>query len=210
MKVSTRNFVRNINFEDTVCFQVTVHIAFFRSKKNIQQGSQDAKKSAKEAGNKKGSKKDGGSDKETRSKESGKETPVYGWRKKENKKKRSKVQEKKKEKAEEKKEVFSARELFSSIGKKQAEKILKDICSANPKWVHVVDNHDRIISHGIDLDLDTLLKGMLLPMDYNKVIREAIRILRPPKQRSRTPSIQVEITPKEEAELPRVNFSSRK
>ena len=95
------------------------------------------------------------------------------------------LQEKKrKEKADEKKkEVFSATDLFASIGKKQAEKVLKDICSANSKWVHVVENHAVVVKNGVDLEFDTLLRGMLLPMDYNKVIRQAIDILRPRRSR---------------------------
>ena len=93
-------------------------------------------------------------------------------------------EKKKKEKAEEKKkEVFSATDLFASIGKKQAEKVLKDICSANGKWVHVVENHAVVVKNGVDLEFDTLLRGMLLPMDYNKVIREAIDRLKPRRSR---------------------------
>ena len=77
-------------------------------------------------------------------------------KKREKKKKRSAVLEKirkdREKDKEEKEEIFALKDLFSSARKKQeAERVVKDICCKNGKWAHVVENHERIISHGIDL-----------------------------------------------------------
>ena len=79
----------------------------------------------------------------------------------------------------EEEEVFSTRDLFPYLGKKNVEQTVKEICGSNPKWASVVAYHNRIASHGIHLELDTLLRGMLLPMDYNELIRQAIKVLKP-------------------------------
>ena len=46
-----------------------------------------------------------------------------------------------------------------------------------------MENHAVVVKNGVDLEFDTLLRGMLLPMDYNKVIRQAIDILKPRRSR---------------------------
>ena len=76
-----------------------------------------------------------------------------------------------------KQEIHSTHDLFPELGKENVERAVKELCLANPKWSKVVSNHNRIRSRGIILDLDTLLKGMLLPMDYNNLIRQAIKKL---------------------------------
>ena len=95
-------------------------------------------------------------------------------------------------KKESKKEtIHSTHDLFPELGKENVERAVKELCLANPKWSKVVANHNRIRSRGITLDLDTLLKGMLLPMDYNNLIRQAIRKLSAGHSRSRQPSLIV-------------------
>jgi hypothetical protein len=99
-------------------------------------------------------------------------------KKKKKTKKKSKIPGKKEE-DDDCNEVMSTRELFSDLGKKNVERVVIDICKANPKWAPVIAHHNRILKHGIQLELDTLLRGMLLPTDYNLVVRQAIKILVP-------------------------------
>lgn len=72
----------------------------------------------------------------------------------ERRKKKSKTVKAKKDEE----EVLSTRELFPYLGKKNVEQTVKQICSSNPKWASVVAYHNRISSHGIALELDTLLR----------------------------------------------------
>ena len=88
-----------------------------------------------------------------------------------------------------KENVQSTHDLWAHLGKANVEKAVKELCLANPKWAKVVANHNRILSRGIVLELDTLLKGMLLPMDYNNLIRQAIKKLEVTAKSSRKPSI---------------------
>jgi hypothetical protein len=103
------------------------------------------------------------------------------------KKKKSKVLQ---TKAEEDSEVMSTRELFPYLGKENVERVIIEICEANPKWSSIIEYHTRIMAFGIHLELDTLLRGMMLPTDYNEVIRQSIEAL-VPRQRSRLPSMVV-------------------
>lgn len=84
--------------------------------------------------------------------------------------------------------IHSTHDLFPELGKANVERAVKELCLANPKWAKVVSNHNRIQSRGITLDFDTLLKGMLLPMDYNSLIRQAIKKLEATAKSSRKPS----------------------
>ena len=84
--------------------------------------------------------------------------------------------------------IQCTQDLFAHLGKANVERAVKELCLANPKWAKVVSNHNRIQSRGITLDFDTLLKGMLLPMDYNNLIRQAIKKLEAAAKSSRKPS----------------------
>ena len=61
------------------------------------------------------------------------------------------------------------------------DRVVKEICASNRKWTAIVANHQQILSRGIQLEFDIYLKGMLLPQDYNEIVRQAIRKLNPRK-----------------------------
>ena len=85
-------------------------------------------------------------------------------------------------------EIISTLDLFPQLGKANVERVVREICASNPKWAPVIANHQRILSRGIHLEFDTYLKGILLPMDYNEIVRLAIKKLIPRANRSRTSS----------------------
>ena len=105
---------------------------------------------------------------------------VRGWRKR---KKKGSQQVKETED-----EIISTLDLFPQLGKANVERVVREICASNPKWAPVMANHQRILSRGISLEFDTYLKGILLPMDYNEIVRQAIKKLNPRANRSRTSS----------------------
>ena len=61
------------------------------------------------------------------------------------------------------------------------DRVIREICASSRKWTPVLENHQRILSRGINLEFDTYMKGILLPQDYNEIVRLAIRRLTPRK-----------------------------
>ena len=70
---------------------------------------------------------------------------------------------------------------FLFLGRENVDRVIREICASSRKWTPVLENHQRILSRGINLEFDTYMKGILLPQDYNEIVRLAIRRLTPRK-----------------------------
>ena len=71
--------------------------------------------------------------------------------------------------------------LHTTVGRENVDRVIREICASSRKWTPVLENHQRILSRGINLEFDTYMKGILLPQDYNEIVRLAIRRLTPRK-----------------------------